>query len=284
MQWLLERDDGPFFLFLHIYDVHSDYRSLPRFEKRFTRPYEGDFDGGTGQLIDVQDDGFPITPRDGRHLVDLYDAGIRQLDFVLRHFLAFLREQGLAERTVILITSDHGEEFLERGSVLHGSSLHQELLRVPLILRGPGVPKARRITVPASVVDIAPTALALLGVEGDVPFDGVDLTDTWESDASTARHLFAEADHRTANSDKLRAVRSGRYKLHHDATDDSVRLFDLATDPGEKVDIATARPKLADTLMAKLDERLGSRRGTRAEGQLSPDQLERLRKLGYVVP
>lgn len=149
--WLAAVDDEPFFLFLHVYDVHSDYRALPRFSRMFLRPYEGRFDGSTEQLIDVQDEGARIGPADIRRLIDLYDAGIRQTDMVLGQLFDLLDELELADHTLVIVTSDHGEEFFERGSVLHGSGMYDELFRVPLLVRGPGVPPGVRVPDPVEI-------------------------------------------------------------------------------------------------------------------------------------
>lgn len=275
---------SPFFLFLHVYDVHSDYRARPPFNRPFRRPYRGPYDGSTDQLIEVQNDGRAIGPRDGRQLIDLYDGGIRQTDFVLSRFLEAARRAGALENTVLIITSDHGEEFLEHGSVLHGSSMHEELLRVPLIVKGPGVRAGTRIAEPVSIIDIAPTALSLLGVPPPDGFDGIDLSNGLRGGTVPGdRRLFAEADHRSEGAGQLQAVRAGRYKLHRDESDGSLRLFDLATDPGERTDIAREHPERVEALAADLRElTAGAVSSPRAQA-LSPVEIERLQSLGYLT-
>lgn len=282
-KWLVENRKEPFFLFLHLYDVHSDYRALRRFRRPFRRPYKGDFDGSTHQLVEVQDEGREINARDAQHLVDLYDAGIRQTDHVIGGFLDVLRELDLLDRTILFVTSDHGEEFLDHGNVLHGSSMHEELLRVPLIVRGPGVGKGVRVQDPVSIVDIAPTALALAGLPPVESVDGVDLSRSLTGQPLEERPIFAEADHRSGDSDQLQAVRLGRHKLHRDKRDGTITLYDLDDDPTEMKDISENDTELVSSLTNALDQFLGSRVETEAAGTLSDEQIERLRGLGYIM-
>jgi len=112
--------EAPFFLFLHFYDVHSDYRSLREYEEMFVGDYGGHADGSTVQLLAFLRGEAELGEDDIRHLRDLYDAGIRQLDGQLARLFRNVRSLGLLDETLIVITSDHGEEFLERGGVLHG--------------------------------------------------------------------------------------------------------------------------------------------------------------------
>ncbi|MCZ7649927.1 MAG: sulfatase [Thermoanaerobaculia bacterium] len=277
--------DRPLFLFLHTYDVHSDYRSLPEHEAPFLRDYGGPVDGSTGQLIAFRKGELSLGPRDAARLVDLYDAGIRQADAEFARLLEGVERSGRAAETTVVLLSDHGEEFLDHGGVLHGRTHFQELLRVPLVIHGPGVPAGRRVGAPVSLVDVAPTLLALAGVAPPAGLDGIDLSPTWKrwGGAPTPRLLFAEADHNNAEPDILRTVRDGRHKLILDRLDRTSRLFDLEEDPGERTDMAGRDPRTAARLRAEIARFLQLRPvGEAGSAALSQEEIALLRSLGYL--
>jgi len=283
-RWLAEGPAEPFFLFLHFYDVHSDYASLPSYEERFRQPYDGPADGSTRQLRAVREGRASLGPDDVRHLLDLYAAGVRQMDDALARLLRALRDLGLRENTLLVVTSDHGEEFLEHEGVLHGRTQYEEVLRVPLILAGPGVPAGVRVREPVSLVDVMPTALTLLALPAPAGLDGLDLGPLFAGAGATLgeRILFAEADWRNEEDDVLRAVRSGRYKLLVDRRSGARRLFDLDRDPGERVDVQADHPELARQLHAALEAFARGAREVAPPAELTPEERERLQALGYL--
>jgi arylsulfatase A-like enzyme len=267
-----ERDTTkPLFLFVHYMDVHSDYASLPRYESLFARPYDGFADGTTQQLYRHALDRFELGARDVEHLIDLYDAGIRQVDDQIDRLLRFLDERGMLDSSLLVLLSDHGEEFLEHGGVLHGHSQYQELVRVPLVLRGAGLPRGVRIPEPVSLLDVLPTVLALLGVPAPAPLDGIDLQPLWTSPerALPPRLLFYEADVTfpppapgIVPAGTHRAVREGRFKFHYDLAARRAGLFDLSADPREQVDRIDAEPQKARELSERLRSFLERGRGS----------------------
>jgi arylsulfatase A-like enzyme len=277
----------PFFLFAHFYDAHTDFTPDPEYRAQFVRPYGGRLDGSTGQLMQLRAGGVKLGAADLAHLRDLYDAEIRQLDDVVAGFLAFLAEEGLDEDTLIVLTSDHGEEFQEHGGLLHGRTQYQELLAVPLILAGPGVPRGVTVDAPVSLVDLLPTVLAQLGIPAPANVDGVDLAPAWRGGALPERLIFGEADHNNVVDGKpvidiKRMARSGREKLHHDRATDGVQLYDLGADPREQQDLATMAPERAAELRAALQRFLDAAIAAETSGAVpTPEELELLRELGY---
>jgi arylsulfatase A-like enzyme len=269
------------FLFVHYYDVHSDYRSLPEYERQFVGSYAGSVNGTTAQLLDARRRGIRFDEADVGHLVDLYDAGIRQMDDELARLLAALGDDG---RTLVIVTSDHGEEFLEHGGVLHGRTQYQELVRVPLIVRGPGVPSGVRVERTVSLVDVMPTILAAVGEPVPAGLDGSDLAPSWRGAGGEldARYLSCEADHNNAEPDVMRAVRHRRHTLHVDRLSGKVALFDLGSDPHEQKDVAGAHGAIATELREQLERYRAARVETGGAVTLTPEQEERLRSLGYV--
>lgn len=287
VEWLGRYGRGPLFVFVHYYDVHSDYRSQPRYERLFVRPYTGRADGTTAQLAAAREGGAAFDEEDAAHLVDLYDAGIRQMDEELERLWAFLRTSGLRADALIAVTSDHGEEFLERGGVLHGRTQFQEVVRVPLLVVGPGVGAGRRVTEPISLVDVAPTLLAVAAAPAPAPLDGRSLRPLLEPGghavaARAERPIFGEADHNNEQEDITRMVRQGRYKLHHNRLTKAFALFDLEADPAERADLSVTRPHMASTLRRALESFMATEVAGGSRGPLSPEQIEKLRSLGYV--
>lgn len=226
----------------------------------------------------------PLAKKDIQHFSDLYDGEILQFDDELKRFFLFLQEQELWEGTLLIITSDHGEEFLEHGGVLHGRTQYQELIHVPLIIRGPGVPQLKRIRGNASLVDVMPTVLRTFGIEPPISQDGIDLSLLWQERKSkpTNRYIYAEADHNNAKNDIKRAVIYEHYKLHYDLMSKKSQLFNLLEDPGEKNNLATKNTSIANQLFRSLRQFMQVENKGKPLKQFSPKQIEKLRSLGYL--
>jgi arylsulfatase A-like enzyme len=284
MAWLRQHRDRRLFLFVHYYDVHSDYRSRPRYEEQFVAPYRGVADGTTAQLMAYREGRVRLEGRDAAHLIDLYDAGLRQMDDELQRLFAFLRDEKLLDDTLLILTSDHGEEFLERGGVLHGRTQFQEVMRVPLVMRGPGLPAGRRVAAPVSLLDVMPTLLRRAEAEVPSGLDGEDLAVSWRGEDGRLgeRYLFGEADHNNAEPDITRAVRHRSYKLHFNRLTGQRELFDLARDPGERADRAGFEPAVTSELMARLERFMQIRGEAAPPSRLTPEEIEKLRSLGYL--
>jgi arylsulfatase A-like enzyme len=281
--------EQPFFLFLHFYDAHTDLTPRKEYRERFVEPYDGPLTGRTQELVALRRSGGTVGADDLRWLRQMYDAEIRQLDDLLGRFLAWLDERGMLADTLVVVTSDHGEEFQEHGSFLHGRTHFQEVLRIPLILAGPGVPAGRVVEEPVHGVDVVPTVLARMGVPSSVPRDGLDLSPLMHGGAlpeARERLLFGEADHLNEIDgeevlDVRRMVRRGSEKLLFDRVSGAVALHDLARDPGELVDLADERPERVAELRAALERFDARAAGGEAIPGPTAEELELLEELGY---
>lgn len=290
VKWLSKHKAEPFFLFLHYFDIHSDYCSLPYYEKQFVRPYQGFADGTTKQLIDFYRGQVHFDQNDAEHLIDLYDASIRQMDDGIAHLLQLLDFNELLDKSLVIVTSDHGEEFLDHGGVLHSRTQYQELIHVPLIVRGPGITHSKRIKHPVSLVDIMPTILSLLAIDKPAWLDGLDLCPLWQkSDFKLApRYLFAEGsrimlpDKKIKDIDIKRAVRHFRYKLHYDKSTKAVQLYDLWNDPREKIDVAAKHANLVGSMLSQLKDFMNIGIKGAPLPPLSPQDVQKLKSLGYL--
>jgi arylsulfatase A-like enzyme len=233
---------------------------------------------------------------DIRHLKELYDAGVRQMDSELGRIFSFLEKSGRAKDTIVMVTSDHGEEFMEHGRVDHFLTMYRESLQVPLLLRGPGVPAGERFDQPISLIDIAPTLLSLARLPIPKKIEGYDLSQLWEGGADLdwkGRLLFGEASGGSEHAQSFpgiypiyRSVREGRYKLIEGriGTEVEYELFDLNRDPDEQRDLAEMEPALLARLRVHLEARAQGEPTSPvgAAVELAPSEREELRALGYM--
>ena len=287
-EWLAENRARRFFLFLHLYDVHSNYEAAPEFRAQFARPYDGVVDGTTKQLHAYlgRNEGEPDWgPQDARHLVDLYDAEIRQLDGALAGFFAFLESSGLARETALALTSDHGEEFLEHGGVLHGPTMHREALHVPLVFAGPGIAGGTRYRGQASPVDLFPTLTRLLGVSTPPGLEGIVLpvAPQEQMEWPPARAVFSESRQwpGAEEGDFRGSIRAGPWALHVDQRSGTQQLFQLEQDPAELRDASRENPDVVRELRSELDAYLANARAALEAEPLDKEELEALQALGY---
>lgn len=289
--WLKQPPDKPFFLFLHFYDVHSPYRSLPEYEARFFHEYDGFlYRTGRFHFPKIMSGEYVPGDADVQYLEDLYDAAIRQLDDGLADIVATLDETGLLDETLIVLTSDHGEQFMDHGSLSHGENHYQEVMRVPWIMRGPGIAAGRRIESMVSLIDLMPTVLDVLQVPSPPGLDGLNVAPTWQDPPGelVPRSIFAEAELSTdfqfkpGTFDVKKAVRDARFKLHHDASTNQRELYDLLADPGETSNLAETEKDVSDRLMRELEAFMSAPATSQPSAPLTSEQMRSLKSVGYV--
>jgi arylsulfatase A-like enzyme len=275
--WLAVHHRDPFFLFLHTYEVHRPYKPAPRFLAAVGvggLRTEAE-DPAIGRLVnEVREGRRELEPSDVERVVGLYDAGIRSADEAFGRLLEWLRANGLYDEALILVTSDHGEEFGEHGMLAwHSHTLYHELLRVVLLVK---LPRSRGAgtTVDSQVrgIDVAPTVLAAAGIEPPSAFEGASLLPLVDGGPPPPQVSVAGDD-----SGQLSAIRVPGWKL------DGRRLFDLAADPGETRDVARSHRRTVRELREQRRRILASRPAPRP-APAAPDAatLERLRALGYL--
>jgi arylsulfatase A-like enzyme len=280
LQALDQVGDRPFFLFLHFYDPHTPLAPPARTRALFPSGYSGPRGGLLQHFRKLTRETVP--PGYVDHLLALYDAEIRSVDDEIGRVLDHLRFRGLERNTLVAVTSDHGEEFLEHGAWAHEKTLYEELVRIPLIVHGPGV-SARRETAQVSLLDVLPTLLGWAGLPVPTHAQGRSLLG-----AVTPREAFGETDHAKDGTRKLYlrgGQRGWKVILSLDREDGSLRRqewYDLAVDARERLSTTP------DAAAAGLDQRALARwREARAGGpaptvSLTPDQVQQLRTLGYI--
>ena len=283
--WLDERQDAgaPFFLYLHAIDPHGPYDPAPEFEQMFDAGDAPAHYRTVRYLLELN--GGEVEPDEGtaEALSRLYDAEVAQNDRAFGELLDELEARGLGEGTAVIYVSDHGEEFKEHGRWEHGVSLYEEVLRIPLVMRLPGV-SARRIETPAQHVDLLPTLLGHLGIDSPAT-DGRDLlAERRRGDDPPDVYTHLDVDGHRASS-----VIRGRYKLvqpQSPSQGTAPMLFDLEADPGELDDLAGEQPRIVERMLALLADRdLAGKVEPAVEiddARIDEDLRRRLRALGYV--
>lgn len=288
IEWLKGHREDRFFLFLHFYDPHTDYTPPPGYVERFDPDYTGPIDGTVPNLLEHQEE---MTQEDLANLVARYDGEIAYVDHELGRLFDQIREMGLSENSLIVLTSDHGEEFREHGSFGHGFTLYDEQLLVPLLISWPGrLREGHRAKETVQLIDIVPTILDLIGL-GDLPgsLEGVTLMRHCtgsEPVSALPRDAFSQTQlgEKELYSDRVQGA-----KAIFDATSDDWELYNLVSDPGETTNLAATDPERLSAFSSRLDPYIEHARRVRERSQreadkveLDEESVETLKSLGYI--
>ncbi len=234
------------------------------------------------------------SPEDMAWVRDLYDAELRFTDRQIARLWTALEEEGLLENSVVVFTSDHGEALGEHGRVGHGHELHEEVLRVLLLLRVPGMEPVRRIPELVRTVDVMPTLLELVGASTDgVVVQGQSLVPLLRGEPH-AQAAFSHAlmdDGQSAASDgqvrQGHTVRNERWRLVANLAGGTARLYDVLADPGETRDVGAEHQDVVAELLQLLaaqhqrDELLRAHLGSTSEVAPDAELMKDLKGLGY---
>ncbi len=285
LAWLDDRSkERPFFVHIHTVGPHAPYDPPLELAEAF-RADEAPERYRRLRYIQRLDGGLEEPEaRTAELLSRLYDAEVAENDRLFGRLLAELEARRLLEDTVVIFVSDHGEEFGEHERWGHGNALYEESLRIPFVIRLPGV-APRRIDGPAQLVDLAPTLLGYLGIEAP-PSDGRDLL-LAESAGDGRRDVWAHLD---LDGRRSAALIRGRYKLvlpqTRSAGGSGPMLFDLEADPEELANLALELPRVTERMLELLDE--GGFIGEvepiaeLPEDELDPELRRQLEALGYL--
>ncbi len=320
--WLGQRRGArPFFLFLHTYDIHSDfgttlpYVSPADFHKHVYHEYQGDFTGcgesgkcATDYLVEINvklrkgkaQAAKLLSDEDVKYIASLYDAGIEYTDYQFGQFMAKLKKLGLLENTLIVATSDHGEEFFQHGQMKH-TQYYDEILHVPLIMYFPKkLPSGARVAKLTRSIDILPTILDLVEVDKTAPqFQGNSLLAFVSGETNGAEVSLFGGEDRPVDID-TKFLRTASHKIilngadrrdYEFNLDKPFELYDLTLDPGEQQNRAlsdTARFRQMFVQIEQWTKACAELRQklipTENEKKLTLDEKtkETLRSLGYI--
>jgi arylsulfatase len=273
--------DRPLYLQLHFLPPHQPYEPPPAFD-RFTDPSYRGLVTPRMSLAPYNLGLASLPPADLAQLVGLYDGNLLLADDLVAQVLAALEANSRFENSLIVLTSDHGEAFMEHGHQGHNTTLYDEMLHVPLLVRLPGGERPPGVDFDrvASSLDIVPTVLSTLGLPAPPEVDGLDLLGP-SPDPRRPRVLF----HRTsAPEGTAYAVRAGRFKAISRPSHARQQLFDLEQDPGETENRVLERPEIFAGLGLLLTQHLAAS-GNAPTGEaveLDAEARETLEVLGYV--
>lgn len=252
--WLKGNSHQPFFLFVHLYDLHTPYNLPATYRSRFGSSYDGEL-----QYIDEQ-------------------VGV---------LCDYLRKSGLFDKSLVVLTSDHGESLGEHGEKNHGYFIYQSSMWLPLIMHWPAGSGAQpaQVAEPASLMDVAPTILQFVGIPPPPEFQGRSLLELLHvASPNPEREIYSESlyAHNHFGCSSLRSLRVGRYKYIQAPKPE---LYDLAADPHETTNIYTQHQSLG---LASGERLAGLRSRFRADHPgaakaLDPETVARLGSLGYVA-
>lgn len=261
LDWLDGAGQRPFFGFLNYFDAHDPY--LPP-EDWFLRiaGYARPNHLSPLRRLGIRQRKDRMRPEDIRLERDSYDASIAWLDHEIGRLLAELERRGLRENTIIVVTSDHGEEFGEHGVFLHGHSLYRDALHVPLIIVAPGrMPQGDRVGQPVSLRELPATILGLIDGDSNTTFPGASLARHWSGMPlrdeapvlSEVQQAVRMPEWYPAATGDLRALTDTTYHFIQ-SPDSSHQLFDWVTDPAERTNLyPTAQGQArAESYLARL--------------------------------
>lgn len=277
--------DKPFFMFLHYFDVHAVYDPPQPFRRRYAAVF--DRDGGENRTLFGTRDHM-IALRKGelnlnqpwiQRAAKLYDGEVAYTDAEIGRLLDRLTAMGLDENTLIVFTSDHGEEFLDHGNFEHGHTVYDELIHIPMVMVGPGVKPGGRVSQVVRQVDILPTLCEAADIAGERTFTGLSLVPELRGEPGRDRRVLSHGNMWGLPSS---AWRDGDWKLIVPAGG-SPELYNMVQDPGELTNLAGQEPerlkKLQESLQAMENAMSSLQPGSAVN--LSAQELDGFKGMGY---
>ncbi len=279
LSWLENNFSGKFFLFLHTYQVHCPYYPPEEYRKKYTSWYQGNLD--PEYLCQKSYNEIGMTSDDYRFVRDLYAAEVNYVDDFIGDLVSLLKKRNIYDQTILVILSDHGESLGERGFIGH-NQFYSTQLRIPLILRIPGIPPFR-ISSALQSIDVMPTIFDALGLGHPFPFQGKSILPLLTIKPDSERYRISEKD-------MSYAVQKGKWKAIFYRKNKDVQLYDMEKDPEERMNVAEYNRNVVEDLskvyvrMQKDAAEVSSKfvRGDAENPELDPKLREELKALGYV--
>ncbi len=308
--------DRPLFLWMHLIDPHGPYRA-PEDPDRYVgdalalRPGPAPLALGSSDWVFGQIPAYQALEGRGdpRFYVARYDAEIRYADAALGTFFARLEDLGLWDRSLVVVTADHGETLVEPGHkryFAHGTVAYEETVRIPLLIREAFARRRLQAVArdaPVSSLDVAPTVLGLLGVPSPAGFEGRNLLGERRSDDASAERTVNNERRgiHSRGADDAATLSLGAYgseqlekrigtqwtvlrepwRYVRNSLDGSEELYDHRGDPTEATNVAAAQPAVVAALRAELDRYFAHGRASSVPVEMTPEHAEALKALGY---
>ncbi len=294
IKWLKARKKKQFFLWVHYLEPHYPMNPPAEYKDFFSKYYTSKpgnkvklsryFAFGSGGIpLRLAATNDYIT--DLGYYVNLYDASVRYADNCVGNLLESLRTMGLADNTLVIIASDHGESMGEHNLYFsHSFNVYEELIRVPLIIRLPtSAPQGRRVASQVQLIDVAPTILEILKINKPSAMQGKGFVSLWNgSDLEEERFAFSSVGDSSYGEI---AVRTNAWKLIYYKDTRRYGLYDLMNDPKELNNLLPGRERQLELLKNKLGEYLkqaGNHYKAEIKIVFDEETRQRLRSLGYI--
>ncbi|HUX86641.1 MAG TPA: sulfatase [Chloroflexota bacterium] len=241
---------GPFFLWVHYFDPHFPYSPPVGYDHLWGLDYQGNINGAFTTIWDIYKGKLHPTPADIIRIEELYQGEIAFVDAQLGQLLDHLEQLGIKDDTIVTVTGDHGESFGEHGDWMHGLTVFETEIRVPLLMRYPRrLPAGINVTVPAQHIDVLPTLLDLTGLTANGPIQGTSLLPVTIGDANgSSRVAFTEL----ANEAFVSVLNWGDWKLIRNNANDQLQLYNVNLDEGEQLNLAGDQMRITAELHARL--------------------------------
>jgi arylsulfatase len=285
-EFIKEHRDRPFFLMVHYFATHTPYDPPEPYKSMYDPDYEGKFDIFTQKHnFAVMDGRLEMSDRDLQRIRALYDGGVTFTDQMVSELYATLEEEGLLDDTLLILTSDHGEELYDH-MVFEHDWMYNTNLRVPLIIRFPGAAHGgTRVSTPVGLIDLLPTVMDVAGVgasdEVKKEIDGRSLRGLLDGSSAYASGTVYQFD----ENNRYLAVEDGKFKLIRYRWPDKEepdRLFDLVADPYETANVKDRFPREYERLARVLEEHDASMPTNMKTYEEDPELYKRLFELGYI--
>lgn len=270
LPWIEKYKDQNFFMYLHYMDPHNPYAP--------PRPYNAMY---------------PYIRGDSRsRAIALYDGEISFVDFYIQDLIKKLKSLGIYDKTMIILTSDHGEGFAEHGHWYHGYSIYQEQIRVPLIIKYPyGIPEPKIVQAPVRLIDVMPTIFDFLGITENVPdMEGESLLGLLEE--SQMRDVYVDNNLINKNifkglieNNEWKYIFTEASEIRYIPDFGDEELYNLKLDPRETRNLIELKPEIAKSMRKKLIRYLDyckKKAVSSSEVSLDYETVQQLKALGYL--
>ncbi len=284
VEWIEEHRDEPFFVWIHYFDPHGPWNPIPPYDTMYEEMIDKDLSGEVRVSTLVDEQVFPLSFVE--RVKANYMGEVSYTDFYINVLRETLVRSGLDRKTLVVITADHGESFSENHFWGHGGVVNDPSIHIPLVFYHPArLPVDVILDGLCESVDIMPTILDFLGIEGPAPMQGRSLLPFMGSSGRLPYHGgYAEAMGSEMEEKRVQSLVTGDWKYIHYPSTDREELISLAMDPAEEEDLAAEYPEVAAKMKAELLELIENISSPEAagSGEIDAETESGLRALGYV--
>ncbi|MCH7949608.1 MAG: sulfatase-like hydrolase/transferase [Candidatus Dadabacteria bacterium] len=279
VEYISQNKGNKFFLWVHYFDPHHNFINHTEYD------YDDGYSGTLPDNLDIRDLNkitSSLNEHDIEYVKNIYDEEISYTDKHIGELIDSISNLGLSNDTVIVLTADHGEEFMERSRFGHGKNVYNELIRIPLIIYNP-YKQEQRIEENVETISIPKTILELSGIDSG-SFGGENLL---ALDQSNIENYIHSEGSWSMGTHKLReAIVLDQFKLIKNIRSQTFELYDLRSDPNEKINLFNTEQinikSKQNELMSKLSKHQKQRLGELQKVELSKEDIKRLKALGYI--